>query len=1105
MKKSHSLLNSGLLTAIVLIGLGLCHCLAATATFTVSPSAVSNTYTGPITLQIGGLTNGETVVVQQFLDANTNGTIGAGDWLVQQFRLTDGVISTIGGVTNINVPGDSTATNGSITAQMNFLTSGAAVAIAGRYLYKLSSPSGRFTPVTNLFTITNVAYAQSISGNVVCSGTNVPNAMVLAFAGLPMDSSPVGGTIGNNAGGYSLPLPPGTYSLMAFKTNYVVNAALAPTLTLASGAKPNTNLALLGTTRTISGKMADAANSNLGLPGVLIFPANANGLMGFGFTDTNGNFSARVTASQWEIQYDSDQLPALGYAQFQDHPAASTTSGNVANLNLPIPKGTALFYGTVRDPQSRPLVGVPLFLEESNGQYEGDGVTDQSGNYVVAVVAGHWDNGPDNGGNLAYANYVFSELSGALIADGQAVRADFLGIIATNRISGYLKDDSNHPISNVWIWAAATINDADFHAGAETDASGYYQFNVCNGQWWVGVNCAGGSSSLGSQYLCPNSQSVTITNNNATVNFTAQLAPSQITGYVRDGLNNPAANVGVYAYMPINGASTGATTDSSGYYSLSVANGEWNVGLSCCGDHGLSPLGFLCVGEQSITVDNSNGAVDFSVTRPPYQITGHLRDTSNNPIPNVDVYAYGTTNNSACTTTAADGAYTLNVSSDDWYVEMNCGELNSLGCLCISGKSVTVSTASVVLDFIALRAPYTISGWVRDSGDQPIRNLYVYAYTTIGGGNFQSYFWTDYNGNYSLPVADGQWYVGIDCGGLSGDYQCPSEVTVNIAGANVVTNFTLLPQVKDVLNYYVMKVVSYRQLDATTLVPDTDNGPFVGRMAIIQSALGNVPMATVTLPGGGVRNFPAGSTELELTLYERFSSQAAFDAVYTDGNYAFSMGTLHDGFQYPVVTMPVAAYPAAPRVSNFTAAQAINPANPFTLQWSNPPDAKTNDIIWVFIVDAGGNMVFSTPYPPANPLTRLNGTNTSVEVPANTLQPGGAYTGFIHFDRGLSRNMTGYPGAAGYGLVGVSTAFSLAAPTSLPVLSQPSKMSNTQFSFAFSGIPGQYYTVLTTTNPALPLVNWSTLLITNLSGNSALIQDNLATSQRRFYRVKVGL
>ena len=51
----------------------------AAVAFTVTPSAVSNTYKGTITLQVTGLTNTETVVVQKFLDLNTNGLINAND------------------------------------------------------------------------------------------------------------------------------------------------------------------------------------------------------------------------------------------------------------------------------------------------------------------------------------------------------------------------------------------------------------------------------------------------------------------------------------------------------------------------------------------------------------------------------------------------------------------------------------------------------------------------------------------------------------------------------------------------------------------------------------------------------------------------------------------------------------------------------------------------------------------------------------------------------------------------------------------------------------------------------------------------------------------
>src|SRR5258708_6346638 len=94
------------------------------AVLTVTPAAVSNTYSGTITLSVTGLTNTETVLVQKFLDVNTNGVIDGGDILWQQFTLTDGQPGmAIGGVTNINVPGDTDGTaNGSITAKLNFQT-----------------------------------------------------------------------------------------------------------------------------------------------------------------------------------------------------------------------------------------------------------------------------------------------------------------------------------------------------------------------------------------------------------------------------------------------------------------------------------------------------------------------------------------------------------------------------------------------------------------------------------------------------------------------------------------------------------------------------------------------------------------------------------------------------------------------------------------------------------------------------------------------------------------------------------------------------------------------------------------------------------------------
>ena len=107
---------------LFLIQLAAAGCLTASAavTFSISPSTISNTYSGFITIQATGLNSHEAVVVQRYLDLNSNGLIDSPDWLMLQFQVTDGQgPSLIGGATNINVPFDSNSSTGSITIQLN--------------------------------------------------------------------------------------------------------------------------------------------------------------------------------------------------------------------------------------------------------------------------------------------------------------------------------------------------------------------------------------------------------------------------------------------------------------------------------------------------------------------------------------------------------------------------------------------------------------------------------------------------------------------------------------------------------------------------------------------------------------------------------------------------------------------------------------------------------------------------------------------------------------------------------------------------------------------------------------------------------------------------
>src|SRR5438093_243897 len=134
------------------------------------------------------------------------------------------------------------------------------------------------------------------------------------------------------------PATPGTYSLIPFKANFVANFGTAPALTLSNNATINTNLSLLATTQSISGKVVDASNSSIGLPGLLgLVQAQDRSLGGLFFTDTNGNFTAGVNANQWRIDGDSAGLAFHGYVGFQNKVHVDTTAGSVSGVTIALP------------------------------------------------------------------------------------------------------------------------------------------------------------------------------------------------------------------------------------------------------------------------------------------------------------------------------------------------------------------------------------------------------------------------------------------------------------------------------------------------------------------------------------------------------------------------------------------------------------------------------------------------------------------------------------------------------------------------------------------------------------------------------------------------
>ena len=170
---------------------------------------------------------------------------------------------------------------------------------------------------------------------------------------------------------------------------------------------------------------------------------------------------------------------------------------------------------------------------------------------------------------------------------------------------------------------------------------------------------------------------------------------------------------------------------------------------------------------------------------------------------------------------------------------------------------------------------------------------------------------------------------------------------------------------------------------------------------------------TFTTPSSQlVTAFPTGDSKFGFE--QGFSSLSALNTAFPDGNYVLTFKTVNDGTK--VATLPLSGgptdpYPATPHLSNFTAAQAVDPASDFTLTW-DPLGGTVNDFVFVTLRDSGTNEVFSTPSP-GTPGS-LDGTSTSLLIPARRLRPGQVYQVELFIARAYQPpNTTDYPGASG--------------------------------------------------------------------------------------------
>lgn len=260
---------------------------------------------------------------------------------------------------------------------------------------------------------------------------------------------------------------------------------------------------------------------------------------------------------------------------------------------------------------------------------------------------------------------------------------------------------------------------------------------------------------------------------------------------------------------------------------------------------------------------------------------------------------------------------------------------------------------------------------------------------------------------------------------------------------------------------------------------------------------------TLTLPTAVVNNLTPVALHPETNHFSSFMlSSNTFEATFPQGTNTFTVYSTTSNQTVQVVLPLGMTQPTPPHITNLVAAQSVNATQSFVLGWEAFVGGTTTDYVNVAISDTNGNTIWKSPDPTT--AGALNGTATSVTIPANSLQPASNYTatvGFYHFV-GVS-NATYLTQASRV----TGTQFPLntvGSSASRPVMTNLVKSGST-FGFDILTTSGQALTVVSSTNAALPLAQWPILLSTNSPGASVHITDpRPATNRVMVYRVRNG-
>lgn len=174
--------------------------------------------------------------------------------------------------------------------------------------------------------------------------------------------------------------------------------------------------------------------------------------------------------------------------------------------------------------------------------------------------------------------------------------------------------------------------------------------------------------------------------------------------------------------------------------------------------------------------------------------------------------------------------------------------------------------------------------------------------------------------------------------------------------------------------------------------------------------------ATLVLPDGDERAYMSFGFDM-LGFFDLFETEEELHEAYPAGNYTINITLADAEPQAATLNLAQAEFPSIPHVLNFNDLQEIDPNSPVTIEWGPFIGGTAADYIIIDIEDMDGGTVFETPEP-GQP-GAIDGTATTIEIPADVFEEGRTYDMSVVFARVTDVNATDIPGATG--MAGVFT------------------------------------------------------------------------------------